>query len=231
MLGVNFKTFYQQALLSEGGNIFSSRRINKNEIIPTIKSLEKLTGLPLETNVLGSTGKKESSGDIDLVVDSNRVNKDEFIKALVSKGVDPSSLKKTGIEVAYKAPIIDSNGNKTEDFVQVDFMFSEVPDFLKFYYSNNEDIHKGSVRNILLAAIAKTKGLTLSMKGLSDRETKQLISTDPEIVTKKVLGKDATLQDIHNVVSVIKYLKKHYSDEEIKTIVEPAEETTGVKFL
>lgn len=229
---ISFSAFYEKSiLLSEGGNIFSSRRINKSEVIPTIKSLEDLTGLSLKTNVLGSTGKKETSGDIDLVIDSNKVNKDEFIKVLISKGVDPSSLKKTGIEVAYKAPIIDPNGNKTEDFVQVDFMFSEVPDFLKFYYANNEDVHKASSRNILLSAIAKTKGLLLSMKGLFDRETKQLVSTDPITITKKVLGTDATLEDIFNIKSIISYLKKHHSEEEIKTIVEPAEETTGVTFL
>ncbi len=231
MLGINFKTFYQNVLLQEGGNIFSDRRINKNEIIPTIKSLEELTGLSLLNNTLGSTGKKESSGDIDLVIDSNKVNKDEFIKNLVSKGVDPSFLKKTGIEVAYKAPIIDSTGNKTGDYIQVDFMFSEDPEFLKFYYSNNEDIHKGSARNILLAAIAKTKNLTLSMKGLSDRETKQIITKDPIAVTKKVLGEDATLEDIRNINSILSYLKKHYSDDELKTIIEPAEETIGANLL
>jgi hypothetical protein len=229
---ISFGTYYRNSiLLSEGGNIFSDRRINKSEIIPTIKSLEELTGLPLLNNTLGSTGKRESSGDIDLVIDSTKVNKDEFIKNLVSKGVDPTSLKKTGIEVAYKAPIIDSTGNKTDDHIQVDFMFSEDPEFLKFYYANNEDVHKGSARNILLAAIAKSKNLTLSMKGLADRETKQIITKDPIAVTKKVLGEDATLENIHNVKSILTYLKKHHSDEEIKAIIEPAEETIGAKLL
>jgi len=236
---ISFEAYYKNSiLLSEGGNVFKNAngtsdtdRIDRIYIIPTIKSLEQLTGLSLQNNTLGSTGKKESSGDIDLVVDENKLDKDQFIKDLTAKGVYPTSLKKIGIEVAYKAPVVDEKGNKTGKFVQVDFMFNKDPNFLKFYYANNEDIHKGSYRNILLAAIAKTKGLTLSMKGLSDRETKQLISRDPQVVTKKILGEDATLEDIHNVASVLQYLRKHLSEEEIKTVIEPAEETIGTKLL
>ena len=64
--------------------------------MPTLKKAQELTGLSLLDNTLGSTGKTETSGDLDVVVDSNKTNKDEFIKHLISKGVDPSHLKKTG---------------------------------------------------------------------------------------------------------------------------------------
>jgi len=229
---ISFGTYYKNSiLLSEGGNIFSDRRINKNEIVPTIKSLEKLTGLSLIDNTLGSTGKKETSGDIDLVIKGKPEDKDIFIKMLVNKGINPSSLKKTGIEVAYRAPIIGSDNRPTQEHIQVDFMFSENPEFLKFYYTNNEDVHKGSDRNILLSSIAKAKGLTLSMKGLTDRETKTLISLDPKIVTQRVLGDDATLEDIHSISNILKYLKKHYSVEDIKIMIGQAEETIGGSLL
>ena len=60
-------------MIAEGGNIFKDAegkpltdRINKADIAPTIKWMEQITGLPLLSNTLGSVGKKESSGDLDI---------------------------------------------------------------------------------------------------------------------------------------------------------------------
>lgn len=224
--------FYNSQLLKEGGNIFSTRRIQKSEILPTLKSLEKLTGLSLIDNTLGSTGKKESSGDIDVVIDSNNISKDRLIKLLIQKGVDPTSLKKTGIEVAFKSPIFDSSSKQTNDFIQVDFMFHDDPEYLKFYYSNNEkDPYKGAHRNILLSAIAKSKGLVLSMKGLFSRQTKELISKDPSVIAKHVLGNEATEKDLFNIQTIITFLRKHHSSEELQTIVHDAETTMGMRLV
>lgn len=227
------KTFKQYLrLIREGGNIFSDVRINKSEVIPTVRSLEKLTGLPLVDSLLGSTGKTDTSGDIDLVIDETKVNKDSFIKSLIDKGVDPADLKKTGIEVAYRAPIINASGKMTGKNIQVDFMFHPDPNYLKFYYASNETApYKGAHRNITLSSLAKLKGLTLSMKGLYDRETKQLITKDPDMIAKHVLGKDATENDLRNLPSIIGYLKKHYTTDQIKDMVKPAEETIGLNVI
>ena len=229
MLKLSFSKFY---ILSEGGNIFSTRRINKAEVAPTLKKAEELSELPLLTNTLGSTGKAETSGDLDVVVDGNKINKDEFIKHFTSKGVDPASLKKTGIEVAYKSPIYGKDGKETGDFVQIDFMFHEDPSYLKFYYDNNETPpFKGAHRNIIMASIAKTKGYSLSMKGLADRETKQIVTRDPEELAKRILGEDATKKDLFNLPSMINYLRKHYTDEEIKALVQEGEKTIGMEVI
>jgi DNA polymerase/3'-5' exonuclease PolX len=233
MLDESFASFFNKsALLSEGGNIFSDRRIKKSEVIPTVKHLEELTGLPLIDNLLGSTGKKDTSGDIDVVVDSNQLTKNGLIKQMVAKGIEPSNLKKTGIEVAYKAEIKNDKGESAGGHIQVDFMFHDDPDFLKFYYANNEELpYKGSHRNITLSAIAKSKNLTLSMKGLFSRETKQLITKDPDEIAKHVLGKDATSKDLTNLPSILAYLRKYYSQEELKDMLQPAEETTGMRLI
>jgi hypothetical protein len=233
VIELSFDNFYKHTtLLAEGGNIFSDRRIQKSEVLPTLKHLEKLTGLSLLDNTLGSTGKAESSGDIDVVIDSNLHSKDKLIKDLIAKGEDPTHMKKTGIEVAYKAQIIDAQGNPTEDYVQVDFMFHDDPEYLKFYYDNNEKLpYKGAHRNITLSAIAKARGMTLSMKGLFNRETKQLISKDPEIIAKNTLGKDASKKDLFNLPSILGYLKKHYSKEELHTMLQDAEETIGMRLV
>ena len=233
MLETSFQKFFKESLLlSEGGNMFPGTvRINKEEVIPTVKSLQKLTGMSLLNSMLGSTGKADTSGDIDLVIDEKEVNKDSFIKDLVNKGVDPTNLKKTGIEVGYKAPIIDTTGNKTGNYVQVDFMFHGDPEYLKFYYASNEmPPYKGAHRNITMSALAKTKGMLLSMKGLSERETKTFISRDPNIIAKRVLGDDATVEDLKNIPSLMSYLKSHYSPEEVRAMVKDAEETIQIQL-
>jgi hypothetical protein len=232
MLDVSFRNFFKESLLlSEGGNIFSDVRINRSEVVPTVKSLEKLTGMSLLDSMLGSTGKADTSGDIDLVVDENKVNKDSFIKDLVSKGIDLKDLKKTGIEVAYRAPIIDNQGNKTGNHIQVDFMFHGDPDYLKFYYASNEmPPYKGAHRNITMSALAKTKGLLLSMKGLFERETKAFVSKDPNVIAKRVLGEDATVDDLKNIPSLMNYLKSHYPPEKVKDMIKDAEETIKMEL-
>ena len=57
-------------ILNEGGNIFknaegqpATQRINQADVEPTLKWLEKITGLNHVDNMLGSTGIKPTSGD------------------------------------------------------------------------------------------------------------------------------------------------------------------------
>ena len=78
-------------ILKEGGNVFkvdgkpATQRINLADIQPTINYLEKLTGLPLSDNMLGTTGKKSSSGDLDLAVDQTKISKDHKISRKIHK--------------------------------------------------------------------------------------------------------------------------------------------------
>jgi hypothetical protein len=69
------------------------------------------------------------------------------------------------------------------------------------------------------------------MKGLSNKQTKELVSLNPKEIIKLVLGKDATTQDGKSIASIIMYLKKRLPEEEIKRMIEPAEKTTGFSFL
>ena len=232
MLKTSFASFFKDSvLLSEGGKIFSDTEINRSEVIPTVRSLERLTGLSLLQSMLGSTGKAETSGDIDLVIDKTKISKTDLVELLVSKGVDKSNLKDIGIEIAYKAPIIGVDSKPTGQHIQVDFMFHEDPEYLKFYYASNEmPPYKGVHRNITLSAIAKSKGLTLSMKGLFERETKKFISKDPETIAKKVLGDDATTEDLQNIHSLMNYLKARYSPEQVKEMTKDAVEKFNMEL-
>ena len=72
-------------ILNEGGNVFkdpngqiATTRINKADVAPTLDWLEKVTGLDLKANTLGTTGLAPTSGDIDVAVDQAKLSKDQF---------------------------------------------------------------------------------------------------------------------------------------------------------
>ena len=100
-------------ILAEGGNVFknadgseATQRIMRDAVVPTVEWLEQLTGLNLVDNMLGTTGKKESSGDLDLAVDANVISKDVLIQHLLAKGVPNTDIKKSGDSVNYKTQIL-----------------------------------------------------------------------------------------------------------------------------
>jgi DNA polymerase/3'-5' exonuclease PolX len=229
---LNFRRYF---ILLEGGNIFkgATRRIKRQEVPSTVEYLESITGLNIKDNLLGSTGKTETSGDIDVCVDESLMSKDTLISMLLDRGAKlKEDIVKSGISVSYKTPIYSNNTTPTGDFVQTDFMFTSSCDYLKWFYSSEEKLpYKGRDKNILLSSIASSKGYTLSMKGLSNKQTKELVSLNPKEIIKLVLGKDATTQDGKSIASIIMYLKKRLPEEEIKRMIEPAEKTTGFSFL
>ena len=76
-------------ILNEGGNVFktpdgaeATQRINKADVEPTLKWLEKITGLDHVNFMLGSTGIKPTSGDLDVAVDKEKVDKNGLVAKL-----------------------------------------------------------------------------------------------------------------------------------------------------
>jgi hypothetical protein len=180
--------------LNEGGNIFKAadgtpltQRINRDDVPSTIKWVESVTGIAFPTeNWLGTTGRKSSSGDLDLAVDETKTTKEDLIKALLSKGVDAKDVKKSGDSVHVKAPIA---GNPNNGFVQADLMFGD-PKWQAFSMSGAPEESKltGMSRHVILASIvsALQPGLKWSYKhGLVDRVTN---TTVPEGRSAKKLS-------------------------------------------
>ena len=230
---LTFKTYF----LNEGGNVFpETGRISRESVVPTIQHLERITGLPLLNNMLGTTGKAADSGDIDLVVDSRVTTKaalesklQEFWK---KNSTNTIGTKKSGISVHFLSPVWSVEGKETGSYVQVDFMFHDDPDYLKFFYASNESAPlKGRDRNILLSAIAKNRGFTLSANGLMNRETKHLITKDPQEIAKHLFGDSGKASDLNNVAALVSKLVSIYGKEKAKEIVSDAEVTTGNTFI
>jgi hypothetical protein len=202
-------------ILNEGGNIFKdgqgralTQRINQTDVKPTIAWLEQLTGLSLQDATLGSTGRKPTSGDLDLAVDVNQTTKEQLIARLTqwaqSHKLKPEEwIRKSGISVHLRTPI---NGRPDDGYVQTDFMFLKDVPFSKFILSAPSDSnYRGQDRNVLINSIAKSLGYKLNQTaGLMTRtEPNQLVTNDPDQLAKILLNKTATAEDLHSVETII----------------------------
>lgn len=206
--------------LLEGGNVFKDAdgnpltgRINQSDVPATVQWLETLTGLEFpRERWLGSTGRKPTSGDMDMAVDASEISKEQLAAKLtqwaVSHGQDPKAWVKKGGEVHLRTPI---NGNPQNGFVQTDFMFFPNLDWGQFYYGGSEDsAYKGMNRNVLMSSIAKQLGLKVGANGMFSRTTNQLVDggMDPDYVAKTLLGPKATRENLKNVESIYAALAK-----------------------
>ena len=207
-------------LLTEGGNIFKDEtgkpvtgRINQADVDPTLQYVEKITGLPLVDNKLGSTGIRSTSGDLDVAVDKDKVNKDSLVaklKAWKDKNApnddDRVWIAKSGITVHFKTPI---KGDAKNGYVQTDLMFGE-PELMKFAMkgSGDDTPYKGRHRAILISSIAKAQGYKFNAgQGLVDRITNKSISKNADEIAKTILGQGASGKDLDSVESIIAKIK------------------------
>ena len=211
-----------------GGHIFkdpkghpSTQKITRQQVVPTVQWLEKLTGLNLTDNMLGSTGVSDISGDIDLGVDSTKVTKEVLINLLLNKGIDRKNITKTGDCVCLRTPIMGDG--EAHGYVQTDFIFSDDPAWQHFAVTGGapNSPYKGMHRHILLSSIAKALNMKWSPKfGLVDRATSEPISKDPKEIAQKLV--DGTPNDIKTVESIIKKIK---SRPDFERLVADAKET------
>ena len=201
-------------ILKEGGNAFkdakgqpATQRIAKANVVPTLQWLEQKTGLNLVDNMLGSTGRAESSGDLDVGVDSTKVSKDVLIQQLLKQGIPQTDIKKSGDAVHVKTPIL---GDASNGYVQTDFMFTDNPAWQSFALTGGQEgsQFKGVHRHILLSSIAKAQNMKWSPKfGLMDRVTDEVISTDPNEIAEKLFGPGHKAKDLASFETVLKAVK------------------------
>jgi hypothetical protein len=214
--------------LLEGGNVFKTKtgeprtqRINRADVPATINWIEQVTGIEFPRDRwLGSTGKKPTSGDLDLAVDLNEVSKEQLAGILTqfvqSQGLDPREYVVKKGEIHLCTPI---GGDANRGFVQTDFMFFPNLDWGGFYYSGGEDSeYKGMNRNVLMSSIAKQQGLKVGANGMFSRATNELVrgGMDPDYVASVLLGRGATRDNLKNVESIYAALSND-PDREAKT--------------
>ena len=203
----------------EGGNVFKNakgqavtQRIRQTDVKPTLAWLEELLpGLDLQSNTLGSTGIKDTSGDLDIAVDANTVTKEQLEARLkqwaASHGFKPEDyVRKSGTAVHFLTPII---GNPANGYVQTDFMLLKNVPWSKFVLGAMpaDSKYKGRERNVLMNSIAKSMGYKLNqIAGIADRNTNEIITDNPDQVAKMLLNKSATRQDLASVENILQAL-------------------------
>jgi len=158
--------------------------IHISEIEPTLTKLSDDLEFPFDLNdyILGSTGKREYSGDIDLVLDESWYgNGHKAFHAELVELFGRENTARNGEMVHLKYPIQNYNSSLQDmqprtGFVQVDFNFGD-PNWERVYHyaPGDSSEYKGAHRNLAIAAIASIVDKTTSdILDLYDRPVSQI---------------------------------------------------------
>ncbi len=143
---------FSAPVLNEGGAMPGVGAIHIDEIEPTLAKLEKALGLDLRNFVLGSVGKRQFSGDIDVALNLDTKDIPAFVGKLKKtkeiEDIAQSSVIMTKVKIEnFNAE--QNDGRPRTGYVQVDFMPGD-PGWLKTYYHSpreEESKYKGVFRN------------------------------------------------------------------------------------
>lgn len=171
-----FELTEQLRPIAEGGNVFPDVGvIHIVEVEPTLKAIAKLIGRPEAiAQALGSVGKTEYSGDIDIALNLSP----EEIKALfdrLQKKLGQDSVKMVSGTLILRFPIVNYDESKQErqprtGLVQVDLMPGDVDWLRTFFHSPGAaSKYKGTHRNVALATVAALLDVKASKK-MDDQE-------------------------------------------------------------
>lgn len=163
---------YKELPESEGGAALPDcGTIHISEVRPTLEKLSLELGFSVDLNdyTMGSTGKREYSGDVDIVLDKNLFEID-FIRDTLIKMFGNDNVARNGgmIHLRHKIENYDPSFNKHSPrtgFVQVDFSVGNVA-WEKFYHYSPgaESEYKGAHRNLCLAAITSSANTVDSLE-------------------------------------------------------------------
>lgn len=160
-----------------GGHIFKgpdgsalTTTINKYEVPDTLASLQSFlaqVGLPI-VDPIGSTGKRDVSGDIDVAVGPVKpMDKKEKLafksklKSDLGRLLGSENIALSGDNMHIRFPIEGRfvSDDSEQEYVQVDLMFSEEPTNTAWLMAGTASGLKGVFRNLLLAFVAKVRSI------------------------------------------------------------------------
>ena len=209
-------------ILLEGGNVIpNAKPINKANFPAAVKNLQHILPKGLNLYPIGSAGKKEISSDIDALIDAGELMKAFPAKELkLSRKALEDYFKEKGLPAARTGVSIHVGipTGKDDDIVQVDLMAVEnakaaVPLHTHDY---TDPTMKGGTLHGMWADLANMSSIeghqSLMMspyKGLLDRETKELVTSDKDKIAKIIIGPSASADDMGNPTKMMKALEKY----------------------
>ena len=216
--------------LTEGGNVFPDvGAIHISEVEPTLKAIGQYIGYPqASSQALGSVGKTDYSGDIDIALDVKpeqvKVMHDKIIKKL---GAD--SVKMVSGILTLRFPIANYDESQQErqprtGLVQVDLIPGNVDWMRTFFHSPGKTSqYKGAHRNVSLATVAAL---------LDNTSSKEMDSHDRPVTSERwSWGKKEGLQKVRKtgIKKGDKWLKKQ-NIEVISTPTKNPDEIAKILF-
>lgn len=134
-----------------GGKCFDNvSRIAKEDILPTIASLEVVVGISFMNRTLGSVGKKPTSGDIDLAIDP-AIDTIALANTLIS-ALGQSNVRRVGKLLTCSFPVTGRKSN-----VQIDFLQGDLEWLKLLYHSSDKSQFTGAHRNGIIRAILRVR--------------------------------------------------------------------------
>ena len=151
----------ERRTIVEGGNVFPDvGAIHISEVEPTLKAIGKYINYPQASQqALGSVGKTDYSGDIDIALDVSPEEVKEMA-AKITKKLGADSVKMVSGILTLRFPISNYDESQQErqprtGFVQVDLIPGDVDWMRTFFHSPGKTSeYKGAHRNIALATVA-----------------------------------------------------------------------------
>jgi hypothetical protein len=200
------------------GNAIKNSKPIKKEDLPTLfTNLKNVLPEGLHTYPYGSIGKKDISGDVDFFIDTAELmsilpaqypvpDVSESRKLLqehfINQGLETS---RSGISVFVGIPV---HGELVQvDLTTVDDAYNMM--YLHDHIYENENMKGKDVVSIWcdLANIT-SKTLKISpFRGLVNRETNQLIESDPGKIAKIIIGPHATVHDMRSPSRLLEAVK------------------------
>lgn len=141
-----------------GGNAFPmAGKVHKSEVTETVLYVTSLLKLN-EYRILGSTGKKEFSGDIDIAVN---ISPEDLMRKL-EKHYGKDMIRRYGNVHSILVPIQGYSdtfvSERRTGLVQVDFIIGDIEWLDLFYFWDDSSKLKGTHRNIALSTLAMFVG-------------------------------------------------------------------------
>lgn len=217
-------------ILNEGGSLPGAGAIHISEIEPTLRPLEKFLGIDLVNNMLGSAGKKQFSGDIDVAVDLTPEQIPEFIEKL-EKYPGISDIKKSSVIMTkVKIENFDPNIEKDSKYKGVyrNLLLSSITMFLDRKESK-EKIPDGRPKEIERFLWSPTDGLVRIIRkptpnkkgdGYTKANSNEIIDgpyKTPEEIAK-ILKLDSP-DDLYSYETLKKAIVKNYDPELVRKIL------------
>lgn len=206
----------------EGGNVIpDAKPVTRDNVRTVVSNLQKVMPKGINVYPIGSAGKKDISSDMDALIDAGELMQvfpqkelklsrkalEEYFK---SKGLHAA---RTGVSVHVGIPTGEGS-----DVTQVDLMAVEnAQDVVPLHtHDYTDQAMKGGTLHAMWADLANMSSIpgheSLMMspyKGLVDRQTKELITSDKDKIAKIIIGPTASADDMGNPPKILNALRQY----------------------